>query len=129
MPPWNMAFTLFLLDPRPIDQWLPALDEAFGGRFIQDAEFKAEGSLRYTSYVFGLTIDCFGDATWEEGRVYRFVGGTESAFRFDTSDEMDVGFHVRALLTNVGLHRIMNFDEYVEEKQRQRRRADQRRDD
>ena len=80
MPPWNMTFTLFLLDPRPIDEWLPALDDGFGGRFIQDLEFKAEGSLRYTNYVFGLTIDCFGDATWKEGRVYRFVGSSDGAF-------------------------------------------------
>ena len=120
MRPWNMTFTLFLLDPRPINEWLPALDDMFGGQFVQNSEFKAEGRVRYTNYVFGLTIDCFGDATWSEGRVYRFVGSTDGAHRFDTPDEMDMAFHVRALLANVGLLRIMSVDEYVEEKQRRK---------
>jgi len=115
-----MTFALFLLDPRPFEEWRPALDEMFGGHFVQDLEYKAEGAIRYTNYVFGLTIDCFEDTSWTDGKVYRLVGSSDGCCRFDTLQEMDIGFHVRQLLSNVGLARIMTFDEFRDESKRRK---------
>jgi hypothetical protein len=118
MPPWNMRFLLFLLDPRPFDEWRPLLDEMFGGHFEQDLEYKADGVLRYTNYVFGLNISCLYEGSWPEGTVYRFAGGNDGCCRFDTLEEKDMEFHVRQLLGNVGLARIMTFDEFRDEVKR-----------
>lgn len=115
MPPRNMSFVLFLLDPRPFEELHLALDEMFGGRFVQDPEYKAQGRLRYTNYVFGLTISCLHAESWTEGQVYRLGGGNDVSSRFDTLEEMDMAFHVRRLLGNVGIARIMSFDEYRDE--------------
>jgi len=49
MPPFNLAFTVFLLDPRPFDELRPALDEMFGGCFVEDLESKAAGRLEYNN--------------------------------------------------------------------------------
>jgi len=112
MSPWNMTFTLFLLDPRPFEEWRPSLDEMFGGQFVQDLEYKAEGRLRYINYVFGIAISCLHAESWPEGQVYRLGGGNDDCCRFDTLEEIDVSFHVRRLLSNVGFARIMSPDEY-----------------
>lgn len=113
-----MRFVVFLLDPRPFDEWRSLLDEMFGGRFEQDLEYKANGVLRYTNYVFGLNIICLHEDRWAEGNVYRFTGGNDGCCRFDTTEEMDMGFHVRQLLGNVGLARIMTPEEFREESTR-----------
>lgn len=115
MSPWNMRFVLFLLDPRPFDELRPMLDELFGGRFEPDPEYKADGILRYTNYVFGVKISCLYEERWTEGTVYRFTGSNDGCCRFDTPEEVDMGFHVRLLLANVGLARIMSFDEFRDE--------------
>lgn len=122
MAPWNMSFAVFLLDPRPFEEWRPALDEIFGGRFMQDLEYKADGRIRYTNYVFGLTINCFEEASWTDGKVYFLVDSNDACCRFDTSEEMemDMAFHVRQLLSNVGLARIMTFDEFRDESRRRK---------
>lgn len=119
-PPWHMRFMLFLLDPRPFDELRPLLDEMFGGRFEQDLEYKTEGILRYTNYVFGLKISCLCETRWPEGMVYRFAGSNDGCCRFDTQEVVDMEFHVRQLLSNVGLARIMTFDELQEEALRRR---------
>jgi len=110
-----MTFTLFLLDPRPFEEWRPSLDEMFGGCFVQDLEYKAEGRLRYTNYVFGLTISCLHAESWTEGQVYQLGGANANCCWLDTLEEMDMGFHVRCLLSNLGFARIMSFDEYRDE--------------
>jgi hypothetical protein len=118
MPPYNMAFTLFLLDPRSFEELRPSLDEMFGGQFVEDLESKAEGRLQYTNYVLGLTIGCFYEETWTEGKVYRLAGSNDNCCRFDTLEQMDMGFHIRQLLSNVGLVRIMAFEEFRDESKR-----------
>lgn len=118
MLPWNMTFTVFLLDSRPFEEWRPSLDEMFGGRFVQDLEYKSQGILRYTNYVFGLTISCLYAESWPEGQVYRLGGVNDISCRFDTLEEMDLSFHVRLLLSNLGFARVMSFDEYRDESTR-----------
>lgn len=120
MPPWNMHFVLFLLDPRPFNELRLSLDEMFGGHFVQDLEYKSQGILRYTNYVFGLTISCVEEESWTEGQVYRFVGGNDGCCWFDTLEEMDMEFHVRQLLSNVSLARIMTLDEFRDESRRRK---------
>jgi hypothetical protein len=123
MPTYNMTFTLFLLDPRPFEDWRPVLDEMFGGRFVQDLEYKANGRLRYTNYVFGLVVSCELVESWAEGKVYQLGGNNDNSCRFNTLEEVDVGFHVRQLLVNVGPARIMSFEEYRDESLRREHSA------
>jgi hypothetical protein len=78
MVPWNMTFAFFLLDPRPFEELRLALDEMLVGCFVEDLESKADGRLRYTNYVFGLVISCSYEESWEDGKVYRLVGGMMS---------------------------------------------------
>ena len=120
MAPWNMRFVLFLMDPRPFDDLRPLLDEMFGGRFEQDLEYKAAGVFRYTNYVFGLNLSLLHEENWTDGQVYRFVGGNDGCCRFDTVEELDIEFHARQLLGNVGLSRIMTFDEFRDESRRRK---------
>ena len=121
MAPWNMTFAVFVLDPRPFEEWLPGLNEMFGGRFVQDMEYKGEGRLRYVNYVFGLTINCFEEETWPEGRVYYLTGANDSCCQFDTPEQMDMNFHVRKLLEPLALAQIMTFEEFREQSQYRRR--------
>jgi hypothetical protein len=115
MPPFNMSFTVFVLDPRPFEQLRPALDEAFGGRFVEDLEYAANGMLRYTNQVFGLNVSCLREERWTEGVVYRLVGGNDAGTWVDTEAETDMAFHVLNLLGGAGLARRMTFDEFREE--------------
>ena len=120
MPPFNLAFTVFLLDPRPFDELRPALDEMFGGCFVEDLESKAAGRLEYNNYVFGLTISCIYNESWTEGNVYRLAGGNDACCRFDTLEEVDMSFHVLHLLSRSGFARLMTFDEFRDESRRRR---------
>ena len=90
----------------------------FGGSFVQDLEYKAQSILRYTNYVFGVTVSLLEETSWTDGKVYRMVGGNDGCCWFDTQEQMDMGFHVRQLLSNVGLARIMTFDEFRDESRR-----------
>jgi hypothetical protein len=121
MQSWNMKFMLFLVDARPFDEIRVSLDEMFGGRFEQDLEYKSDGILRYTNYVFGVLISCLAEEVWSEGQVYRFSGINDNCCRFDTLQEMDMEFHVRKLLSSLELTRIMTFDEFHDESQRRRK--------
>jgi hypothetical protein len=120
MQPWNMTFAVFVLHPQGIEEWLPSLDEMFGGRFVQDMEDKAEGHTRYTNYVFGLHVSCIEWETWPEGKVYCLGGTNDVACRFDTLEETDMEFHVRFMLRNMGFSHIMSSDVYRNESVRRR---------
>lgn len=117
-PPWNMTFTLFLVEPRPFNQWQPLLDEVFGGRFVRDEEYKANGRFRYTNYVFGLAISLYIEAKWTEGQVYCLTGNTHTSFRFDTLERMDMAFHVIEMIGGIGFAQIMSFEEFRAEVKR-----------
>jgi hypothetical protein len=118
MQPWNMNFMIFFLSPRPFEELRVSLDEMFGGHFEQDLKAKADGVLRYTNYVFGLSLSCRFENSWKEGSVYRFSGTNDSCCRFDTLEVTDVAFHVHKLLDNITLTRIMTFEEFREESRR-----------
>ena len=118
MQSWNMNLLVFFLDPRPFEVLRPLLDEMFGGRFEQDLEYKAEGRLRWTNYVFGLNLSCILSESWKEGNVYALSGSNDNSCRFDTLDVTDMSFHARKLLSSLDLTRIMTFEEFHEESKR-----------
>jgi hypothetical protein len=115
-----MDFMLFILDPRPLEELLTSLDEMFGGHFEQDLEYKAEGRYRYENYAFGLNLTLLREQTWNEDHVYCFTGSNDHCCRFDTLEVTDMSFHVRKLLSSLGLTRIMTFEEFREESLRRR---------
>lgn len=120
MSPWNMNFQIFFLDSRPFEELRQSLDEMFGGRFEQDLEYKANGRVRCTNYVFGLNLSFVLSEIWKEGNVYSLSGSNDHCSRFDTVDVTDVSFHARKLLDNLGLTRIMTLEE-LQDESRQRR--------
>jgi hypothetical protein len=115
MPPWNMSFAFFLLDTRRFEDLIISLEEMLGGRFVEDLKSKADGRIRYTNYVFGIVISCSYEETWDDGRVYRMVGGNAAGYRFDTLETMDMSFHVLPLLGNVGCTRILTLEQFRDE--------------
>lgn len=120
MQQFNIRFVLFFVDPRQSDEICMALDAAFGGRFEQDMEHKAKGSMRLTSRVLGIHISCLQETFWTEGIVYRLTGGNDSQYRFIGAEEIDVDFHVSLLLADMEPVKIMTLKEYQEESKRRR---------
>jgi hypothetical protein len=115
MQPQNMRFMLFLLDSRPDEALRASLEEMLGGTFEQDRKAKADGVLRFTNYLLGLNLSYRFEESWQEGRVYRFTGTNAADCRFDTLEEMDIGFHVQKILEGAGLLRVMTLEEFREE--------------
>jgi hypothetical protein len=111
-PLWNMRFILFVVDHRSFDEIKIPLEEMFGGSFELDGEYKAEGASRYTNYVLGLKLSFSVEKRTNQGYVYRFGGINDACARHDTLDVIDIGFHVRKLLENMEVSKVMTLEEF-----------------
>jgi hypothetical protein len=121
--PFNMGFTIFILDSRSLADLCPSLDEMFGGHFIENEELKAAGRPQYDNYVFGLGITVSFEETWTTGNVYRLAAGNHPGYRHRTPDEageVDMAFHVLHLLRNIGSQQMMTMDEFRESSRQNR---------
>jgi hypothetical protein len=117
---YNMEFTIFVVDARPFEVLHRSLDVMFGGHFVEDLEFAAAGRARYENYVFGLAVGCVYEETWSEGRVYRLAGVNDGDCWHDTTEKVDVTFHVLHMLRNLGAVRLMTLAQFRDESNRRR---------
>ena len=115
MAPYNIAFHVVLVDPRPLAELLPALDEMFGAKFAEDLEFKAQGRIRYNCYAFGISVSFSKAESLPEGAVFRLDGLNDGCCQFETAEMVDISFHVLHLLRNAGFARLMTSEKFKSE--------------
>lgn len=122
-PPWNMIFSVFVLDARPFEELKRSLEVMLGGSFEEDPKSKADGRALYKNYLLGLDVGLAIEDTWPDGIVYRLAGVNDAGYYFVEGEEVDITFHVLQLLGNAGCVQLLSQEEFQRDPRRSSRRG------
>jgi hypothetical protein len=111
----NLSFLLYLVDPRETTALRFVVERSLGCTFspmVVDAP-DSEKAETFETVCMGIYLSLERVATWPEGNVYRFGGGTDGRISSVIGVMVSMDSHVMRLLEHAGCTHILTPSQFV----------------
>ena len=112
MQPYQLYWTFYFADPRPLLEIRPVVEQALTCtlQVYETEEYRDEE--RYRGFSFGFSVFLEYAGIWGDGFIYRLAGTTHTAASFPDASKVLLDHHVTMLLKRYQITLFYTIEEY-----------------